>query len=100
MAKKSTKNFLFIIKGRKWWDKVNGNTYNSAQIYILKNGECCAVLHCPFEYGYGSDYAYRARFKIKDWLIVNGYGVDFSKIHIFDCGADYDKKKNVREFLY
>ena len=21
---------VFIIKGRKWWDKVNGNTYNSA----------------------------------------------------------------------
>ena len=40
------------ILGRKWWDKQNGNTYNTAQIMV--NGE--TVGKTPFQYGYGDHY--------------------------------------------
>lgn len=40
------------VIGKRWFDKVNGNTYCSAQVYF--DGEL--VLKVPFEYGYGSFY--------------------------------------------
>ena len=53
------------ILGRKWFDKVNGNTYNTAQILI--NG--ITVGKTPFQYGYGDHYVDLAG----DWLEMNGY---------------------------
>lgn len=53
------------ILGRKWFDKVNGNTYNTAQIMV--NGE--TVGKTEFQYGYGDYYVQAAG----DWLEKNGY---------------------------
>lgn len=44
-------NSLVII-GRRWFDKVNGNTYHS--VCVLVDGE--EVGRVPFAYGYGSQY--------------------------------------------
>lgn len=41
------------IIGRRWFDKINGNTYFSAVGLI--NG--IEVVNIPFEYGYGDHYA-------------------------------------------
>lgn len=46
------------IIGRRWFDKVNGNTYFTA-IGLINNVEVVSV---PFEYGYGEQYVY-ATFK-------------------------------------
>ena len=43
------------IIGRRWFDKVNSNTYFSA--VGLVNGE--QVVSISFEYGYGNQYEYR-----------------------------------------
>lgn len=40
------------IEGRRWRDKVNGNTYHSARVFV--DGELAAV--APFQYGYGDQY--------------------------------------------
>lgn len=40
------------IIGRRWFDKINGNTYFSAVGLI--NGK--EVVHIPYEYGYGNHY--------------------------------------------
>lgn len=44
------------ILGRKWRDKVNGNTYHSARVFIDGNLVCCV----PFQYGYGNQFEWNA----------------------------------------
>jgi hypothetical protein len=40
------------IIGRRWFDKINGNTYFSA-VGLINNIEVTSI---PFEYGYGDHY--------------------------------------------
>lgn len=43
----------YHISARRWFDRINGNTYHSVSIY--RNGD--QVARVPFEYGYGDQYA-------------------------------------------
>lgn len=45
-----------VILGRLWRDKINGNTYHSAQ--VLADGVLVAC--APFQYGYGSQWEWSA----------------------------------------
>ncbi len=45
-----------VIIGRLWFDRVNGNTYHSAQ--VLADGVPVAI--APFQYGYGDQWQYSA----------------------------------------
>ena len=102
MTKTNSKQGIktYCIKGRKWWDKVNGNTYNSVKIICLETSYGWTL---PFAYGYGSDYFYRALDKIAE---AEGCSRDelpfkFGKsIQLYDAGADYDTKRNVKNFWY
>ena len=49
-----------FIEAREWFDKVNGNSYFSAQIQV--NGEVVATL--PFQYGYERQYESEAQKKL------------------------------------
>lgn len=40
------------VLGRRWFDKVNGNTYCSAEVFF----DGVLVAQVPFEYGYGNYY--------------------------------------------
>ena len=51
-----------FIECREWFDKVNGNSYFSARIWI--NGGQVAIL--PFRYGYGDQFLYEAQKKLLD----------------------------------
>lgn len=42
------------IEGRRWRDKINGNTYHSARVYV--DGEL--VVAVPWQYGYGDQYVW------------------------------------------
>ena len=53
------------INAKEWFDKVNGNSYFSARIYI--DGSQVGVL--PFQYGYDSHYLDKAN----QWLDRHGY---------------------------
>lgn len=54
----------YHIEGRRWFQRTNGNTYNT--VTIFKDGEVIADL--PMEYGYGDYYLQRAQ----EWLGKNG----------------------------
>ncbi|KKK93892.1 hypothetical protein LCGC14_2688340 [marine sediment metagenome] len=53
------------VLGRKWWDRPNGNTYNTAQVMV--NG--VTVGKTEYCYGYGDYYLQAAG----DWLEKRGY---------------------------
>jgi hypothetical protein len=40
------------ISGRRWFDRINGNTYHSVDVYA--NGQ--HIGRNPYEYGYGDQY--------------------------------------------
>jgi hypothetical protein len=54
----------YIIVGRRWFDRINGNTYHSVEISTTK-GEF--LVKIPFVYGYGDHYRQTAL----DWLEAN-----------------------------
>jgi len=41
-----------VIRGKRWFDKINGNTYHSTEVYI--DGKL--VGRVPFAYGYGNQF--------------------------------------------
>lgn len=45
------------VFGKRWFDRVNGNTYFSNQVYV--NGDYVGGI--DYEYGYGEMYMQRAR---------------------------------------
>lgn len=53
------------LQAKEWFDKVNGNSYFSAQITLnfgLKNQETIKI---PFQYGYGSQFEHEALKKLQ-----------------------------------
>lgn len=50
-----------VIMGRKWRDKVNGNTYHSAR--AIADGKLVAV--APFQYGYGDQWVWSIQGALK-----------------------------------
>lgn len=55
-TKKMNPKSILII-GKRWFDRVNGNTYCSARIYF----DGVEVARVPWTYGYGDYYAQAAR---------------------------------------
>ena len=53
----------YVIEGRKWFDKMNGNTYHSVRIYRVKDNEL--IYNSGMTYGYGDQYRHTAY----DWLV-------------------------------
>lgn len=47
---KKPKNITIV--GRRWFDKINGNTYHSVSVVV----DGVVVGHEPFAYGYGDGY--------------------------------------------
>jgi hypothetical protein len=75
-----------FIECREWFDKVNGNSYFSARIWV--NGGQVAIL--PFQYGYGDQFIYEAQKKLTElgylpeeqihrglWSFGKGLGFDY-----------------------
>jgi hypothetical protein len=74
--KKSLKGKCLTVIGKKWLDKVNGNTYHSARVYLGNELIACA----PFDYGYGDSYQdSAARALIKAGYIKQAFIKDYSK---------------------
>ena len=57
----------FIVEACLWRDKINGNTYHACRITRTDTGD---QLHCPWQYGYGSQYRTTAldRLVKAEWL--------------------------------
>lgn len=54
-----------VVIGRRWFDKVNGNTYHTAEILI----DGLRLYKSERTYGYDQQYLHTAR----TWLETNGY---------------------------
>lgn len=82
------KNHTFFIECRKWFDKVNGNTYHSVQISV--GGKVVRTI--GMTYGYGSAWEQTACSALKEM----GY-IPNNDSHCFYISqfADYAGKKNV-----
>lgn len=65
MATRKRKPRVIHIHGRRWFERTNGNTYHTCDIWV--DGE--HVHKIPFQYGYGSQYEWSAA----EWLENNGY---------------------------
>lgn len=48
------------IIGKEWFDKINGNSYFSAQIIIDYKMPSEKTIKIPLQYGYGDNYIYEA----------------------------------------
>jgi len=77
----------YIIHGKKWRDKVNGNIYNSVRVYDT-NGSLVVVL--PYEYGYGSQYFSRAMGYLK--------AEDYAAECVYDICETGCTKREVKEW--
>ena len=97
-----------FIEGREWFDKINGNSYFSARIWV--DGGQVAIL--PFQYGYGSQFEYEAQKKLLElgylpqngknrglWSIAQASGFDFytaktetKKADMFKMYENYQEK--------
>ena len=59
--------YKYIVIAKEWRDKVNGNSYFSAQIESVEDGSKTKL---PFQYGYGDQYKYEAlRELVKEKLL-------------------------------
>ena len=73
-----------FVDGREWFDKVNGNSYFSARVFV----DGVEVARIPFQYGYGSAYESAAA-----WALQHlGFGGDEASPVLWhmarDAGAD------------
>lgn len=48
------------ITAKQWFDKINGNSYFSAQITLNFGTYTAVTIPVPFQYGYGDSYQYEA----------------------------------------
>ena len=83
-----------FIEAREWFDKVNGNSYFSARIWV--DGEIVSVL--PMQYGYESHYKTVAHQE----LIALGYFTETQLISIVQLGKNegvdiYTSKSNTKQ---
>lgn len=76
----------FTVIAKKWFDKVNGNTYHSVRCIRHEDG---AVCYGQFQYGYGDQYRYTAleAMLTAGWL-PEGYQ-DRNDIFKFERENDY-----------
>lgn len=75
----------FEIHGARWFDKVNGNTYHSVSINILKTGK---VIKVPFQYGYGDHYRQSA-LEILAGLGLLGKKYTKENAYLYERGNNY-----------
>ncbi len=61
------KGAIINIAGRRWFDRVYGNTYHSVYIHII-DGKREYSFSVPFKYGYDDQYKYTAMDEIWEHL--------------------------------
>ena len=53
------------INAKEWFDRINGNSYFSADIVINYGMKDSQTIKLPFQYGYGDHYQYMAIEELK-----------------------------------
>tara|TARA_R100001463_G_scaffold116041_1_gene171303 strand:- start:292 stop:570 length:279 start_codon:yes stop_codon:yes gene_type:complete len=70
----------YVIHAKKWFDKVNGNTYHSARVLDTEQHLQLAV---PFQYGYGDHFLTTTQQEMikQKWIQKEFKGTDYQNIH-------------------
>lgn len=67
------------IQAKEWFDKVNGNSYFSAQVTINFGMDSERTIYVPFQYGYGSAYQTKSIEQLqKDSILPNEGTISWS----------------------
>lgn len=67
------------IHAKEWFDKVNGNSYFSAQVTIDLGLKGEKTIYVPFQYGYGSSYQTKSIEQLqKDGVLPNDGTISWS----------------------
>jgi len=56
--KEAAERVKYIVEGRRWFDKINGNTYHSVTITDAANNK--EIVDIPITYGYDDQYRHTA----------------------------------------
>lgn len=72
-----------VIEGKRWFDKINGNTYHSVNVYV--NGKFIGGV--PYEYGYGDQYIQTAHTILQE---TGFYPISNKKNRYLQSGAQRD----------
>jgi hypothetical protein len=59
------------IQANEYFDKINGNSYFNANIYLNYDSPNRVKIHIPFEYGYNSQYIQTATNKLNELKYIN-----------------------------
>lgn len=81
---KNEKKFTVIAK--RWFDKVNGNTYHSVRCIRHKDNAICVG---PFQYGYGNHYKQTALA-----MMAKANWFPGIKYQDFDAQFQYERENN------
>ncbi len=65
---KTSKLTSVQVVAKEWFDKVNGNSYFSAQVTIEKKDGTNEEFKIPFQYGYGDTFEDAAGEKLKEYF--------------------------------
>jgi len=86
-----TRRIKFTVITKKWFDKVNGNTYHSVRCIRHSDG---AVVVGSFRYGYGEHYKQTAVTVMAEakWLPVRYRGED--ELHHYSRFYAYERENN------
>jgi len=81
------------ITAKEWFDKVNGNSYFSAEIMTDYGTEQEQTYNLPFQYGYGTQYETEAKAVLTEFnLISANYGQSLSQ-YCKDNNIKYNTNK-------
>jgi len=83
------------VNALSWFDKVNGNSYFSAQITINYGTPTEKTIKLPFQYGYGDQYRYEAINELvnQGYLIKGATWYDIKEMGIICRFSKVDAKK-------
>jgi hypothetical protein len=90
---KMERQIKFTVIAKKWFDKINGNTYHSVRCIRCSDG---AVVVGPFQYGYGEHYRYTALTEMwrSGWLPKEYQLEKNSKCVLTKSLFDYERENN------
>lgn len=89
-----------VIQGRKWWDKVNGNTYFSTWVQIPQTTGGFASFNIPFQYGYGDQWKHDSLSALKRIGFFAGKDGFYRDFPILWDDRGYTLKRDMFEGLY
>ena len=76
----------FTVITKKWFDRVNGNTYHSVRCVRMRDK---AIVVGPFQYGYGESYRQTALA-----MMAKAGWLGSIKYRDFDAQFQYEREKN------